>query len=148
MQHGALQLSENASYLPFWSVFNLHVFIYIPVDSSLSQRPLQLQKAGHRSSALTFTVHLIVQPLSNFHPHFNSSWQLFDAFRRFTNSGSQTWLALHTQLYSLGHGRGCDGTNALPGSSDPSVLWQWICQCRHFLMVYNSWKSPLNETGV
>ena len=40
------------------------------------------------------------------------------AFGRFTNSGSQTWLVLQTQLYSLGHGRGCYGTNALPNSSD------------------------------
>ena len=44
MQHGVtlkknvtLQLFENARYLPFGSVFNLHVFIYDPVDSSLSK---------------------------------------------------------------------------------------------------------------
>ena len=46
MQHGAtlknchITIIENARYLPFGSVFNLHVFIYDPVDSSLSQRPL------------------------------------------------------------------------------------------------------------
>ena len=61
MQHGAtlknchITIIENARYLPFGSVFNLHVFIYDPVDSSLSQRPLQLHKAVHGSSALTFT---------------------------------------------------------------------------------------------
>ena len=87
------------------SEVNVYVFIYDPVDSSLSQRPLQLHKAVHCSPALTH-LHLLVQPLSLLHPHFNGSWQLCDASGRVINSGSQTRLALRTQPHSLRHGRG------------------------------------------
>ena len=73
------------------SEVNVYVFIYDPVDSSLSQRPLQLHKAVHCSSALTH-LHLLVQPLSLLYPHFNSSFQLCDASGRVINSGSQTLL--------------------------------------------------------
>ena len=109
------------------SEVNVYVFIYDPVDSSLSQRPLQLHKAVHCSSALTH-LHLLVQPLSLLHPHFNSSWQLCDASGRVINSGSQTWLALRTQPHSLGHGRGWDRTNALPQQCPAWYAHRFVCR--------------------
>ena len=52
MQHGA---TLNKCHITGLKCFNLHVLIYDPVDSPLPQRPLQLHKVVHESSALTFT---------------------------------------------------------------------------------------------
>ena len=107
------------------SEVNVYVFIYDPVDSSLSQRPLQLHKAVHCSSALT-NLHLLVQPLSLLHPHFNSSWQLCDASGRVINNVPK--LDWHSAPSPIHLDMGGDGIAPMPCPSS-AQLGMYIVLC-------------------